>query len=48
MTDWQQAAKAISDRISQIERLGLLNVWLMLAYGARDQPGRRGPHPMDN
>jgi hypothetical protein len=26
----------------------LLHHWLTLAYGARDQLGRRGPHPMDN
>jgi hypothetical protein len=47
-TDWTRAAKKISDTLSLLKRLGLLNYWLALAYGARDRPGCRGPHPMDN
>jgi hypothetical protein len=45
---WIRAAKKMSDTLNLLKRLGLINYWLTLTYGARDRPGRRGPHPMDN
>lgn len=45
---WDDALRSIDAALASLQRLGVINVLLMFCYGARDEPGRSGPHPMDN